>query len=727
MIPAQPACASARVDEGDPPLGLGGHLLLGGAAGLALGLVSHLLWGEAKADVWLAAAVLALLGVLIAVPVRLSAMVVLWARPAGHPVARLRRALATLRTNDRSPGRRAVASLLAAWLSAASVAVAVALGHGLLETVTERELALVLVGTLCAVATAGALLAFFPLREATARALGAVDRRVRLPLPTRPWPYALVFVCLPGLAGSVALLDWARADLGVFAIGFDLLQLLLFELALLPAIRVLLRCFTGRPWALGAVSGAGLASIVVVFLAPVGPAARLSAAPHAGQTAIRLLRLVTDVDRDGSSGILAGGDCAPFDGAVHPGAADVPADGIDADCDGIDPRPRDAAASTASGALPPEQVRPYDVVVILVDALRADHLGATGHERRATPNLDALAADSFLFTQAYSTASATRVAMSCLVTGRWPTRVPWRGGRTDLADHADTLAERLADLDYHSEAWVNRWVQGRLPGLAQGFAVFRPALSLAEQRDDHAHSGAMLAHRLLRVLDERDPARPLFLYTYFEDPHHPYRTHPEPDVRFGKKVRERYDGELAYADRRVGMILEHLRWGGRWDDTVVVVLGDHGEEFGEHGGWRHARTLYEEALRVPILLRVPGLGLGKIDTPVSLVDIVPTVLELVGLEGDPADIDGRSLLIPALTGADDPERAILAELRGQSNAHHLRSLRRGRWKLIRDLTDSRTMLFDLVADPGEKTDLAETQPDVVEELEQLLAEIGASR
>jgi arylsulfatase A-like enzyme len=709
-----------------PPLPLRGHLALAVLAGILLGAVAAVGAGE-PATAWLAAACWGLTGALLA-PLQWAAVRGLGAvAPVRAAAAALRGRLATLRGYGppRAPGLAAVAGLLVAAALVVGLALFGRAVHERLETVTEAGVA----GAILAAALVGALLAAVvaagPLAALLAAALRAVDRRLRLPLPAHPAPWAALLFAVPLVVGALLVLSRVRPHVGALAAGLDAAVWAGVEIALVP-----LAAWLARRLAKLALRGALVAAVLLatagVLAAPADDARALVGAEHPGAGAAIALRVLSDVDRDGSAALLGGGDCAPFDAAVHPGAPDAASDGIDSDCDGIDPAPQPPGA-VVSNALPPALVRDWDVVLIVVDALRADQVGAIAGAGEFTPFLDAFARESLVFTNASSTASGTRVAMPTLLTGTWPARTPWRPGTTDLADAAVTLPERLGAAGWQTIGVVNRWVAGQMKGLAQGFDEYGPNLTLDEQKAHQDRAAGLLTHRLIDRLVRRSGDAPLFLYVYYEDAHHPYTTRKSPERRFGAAAKERYDGDIAYADRQLGVLLEHLRWSGRWDRTVVIVVADHGEEFGEHGGQRHARTLFEEVLRVPIVVRVPGLEPRQVDAPVSLVDVVPTVLELTGQPLDAASVDGRSLFLPALAGVVDPDRPILSELRGQPRAHHLRAVRSGRWKLVQDLTASTVALYDLEADPGETADVAAAHPAVRDALLKTLAAASAAR
>jgi len=187
-----------------------------------------------------------------------------------------------------------------------------------------------------------------------------------------------------------------------------------------------------------------------------------------------------------------------------------------------------------------------------------------------------------------------------------------------------------------------------------------------------------------------------------------------------------YDGEIAFTDRAIGRLLAGLTSLGLAERTVVVLFADHGEEFGDHGGIAHGHTLYGELLHIPLIIRAPGFAPRRVSALVRQIDVMPTVLELLGLPV-PEDLEGTSL-VPAMRGEPLPDLPVLGELR-QSQRHRFDSLQRGSWKLLLDRVADRVALYDLASDPGEHEDVAASEPEraraMRDELEALQA--GARR
>ncbi len=357
-----------------------------------------------------------------------------------------------------------------------------------------------------------------------------------------------------------------------------------------------------------------------------------------------------------------------------------------------------ACSGTKEPAPPPG---PRDLLLITIDTARADRFS-----RGTTPHVDALATQGAAFSNAITPVPLTLPAHASLMTGRLPASHTVRdNGTFHLPDSETTLAEVLDKAGYTTGAFLGSQVLDRRYGLAQGFATYddrMPDSGDAVFRFYAERPGEEVAAAALRWLQTQPPGKPLFAWVHLFDPHAPYRP-PEPErSRYGAS----YDGEIAYADRVVDQVVEAWSRARGLDRTVVVVTADHGEGLGEHGEATHGVLVHEATLRVPLVLRVPGMGKETIDAPVSLIDIFPTLLGVLHLPL-PRAVQGRDLG-PLLRGEDVPWKrtsgyaeSLYAEL------HHgcapLRALREGKWKLVRGKVDE---LYDLTRDPGESRDLA---------------------
>lgn len=374
----------------------------------------------------------------------------------------------------------------------------------------------------------------------------------------------------------------------------------------------------------------------------------------------------------------------------------------------------------------------FDLVLITLDTTRADHLGCYGHGAGATPELDALAARGVRFAHAYAPVPMTLPSHATILTGVYP---PGHGVRTNgefrLPPEARTAAEILRERGYQTAAFVASFVLDARFGLDQGFdhydftAERTPASHTVGQPERSARSVTEAALRWLRA---RTADRPFFLWVHYFDPHAPYAPPPQFAGRFPG---DPYLAEIAVMDSEIGRLLEGLQAAGAASRSIVVAVGDHGESRGEHDELFHAATIYQGAVRVPFIVAAPGaVAQGTVidDTAVSLADVLPTVLDLMGI-ADPvaaAAADGRSLCGPA----GGPDRIVYLETmdtyltRGWAP---LFGACRVRDKLIRA---PRPEYFDLRADPKELDNLlagASTLPDGARELDRFLDDYLADK
>ncbi len=454
------------------------------------------------------------------------------------------------------------------------------------------------------------------------------------------------------------------------------------------------------------------------------PGPRLVLARSHGWTpaVIAGLRKATDFDHDGVSGLFGGGDCRPWDPSIHPGALDVPGNGVDEDCWGGDASPGEGASSRPVRVAPPDGwPRPRNLLLVTVDALRADHLGLYGYHRATSPNLDALGERAIVFQQFYSPSPCTRWALPMIMVSRYPADIPWdRSTWPHRVPRSETtMAELLQRAGYQT---ATPWHMRGTFGLDQGFG--RWDTTLAKQRKDRAPD---LTAKGIELLDEL-AARRFFLWLHYYDPHAPYRHNRVPGLpKFGDRPVDRYDEEIALADHGIGELLKHLDALGLTDDTIVVITADHGEAFGEHGGHHHYCQLYQEMIRIPLIVRVPGLGPARISAPSSLVDLAPTILDLLGVDdaGAHGQWQGASLVpylfpdtYPGLARALTPVFASLAFF--PKDGCRARAVILGNLKLIHDPVAGVTELFDLATDPLERHDLSGAREADVDRLMGLL-------
>ena len=384
-----------------------------------------------------------------------------------------------------------------------------------------------------------------------------------------------------------------------------------------------------------------------------------------------------------------------------------------------------AIAVAAALVLQRRQSAPVNVLLVSIDTLRADRLGSYGYARAATPVLDRLAAEGVRFAEATTTAPLTLPAHTSLLTGTFPMAHGVRdNGGFYVSDEQVTLAEALRARGYRTGGFVGAFVLDRRWGIAQGFDTWFDDFDLSSTdlpgMDAIQRRGSDVVDRALSWLAERQ--EPFFAFVHLYDPHTPYEA-PEPyRSRFPRDLPGGYDAEVAYTDAQVGRLLDALAQDNRLDRTVVVVVADHGEALGDHGEATHGFFIYQPSLHVPLIVRAPGVDPGVVAQPVRLVDVMPTVLELVGI-APPSEVQGTSL-VPAMSG-EVLDLLTYSETwypRHHYNWSELRAVRSGRYKFV---LAPRPELYDLQSDPAEKNNLIQVRAATAGTLARSLSELVA--
>jgi len=368
--------------------------------------------------------------------------------------------------------------------------------------------------------------------------------------------------------------------------------------------------------------------------------------------------------------------------------------------------------------------RQLDVVLITIDTLRADHLGCYGDRKIETPNLDALAASGSRFSNAYTPVPITLPAHTAIMTGRYPMGTGMHDfSGNKLPPETATLATILSGKGYETAAFVSAAVLDSRFGLNEGFDEYYDHFDFSRLDESSLdlieRPGDQTVDRALRWLSERhqaaNPQRPFFLWVHLYDPHYPYNP-PEP---YATRYRDRlYDGEIAFADAQAGRLLAWMKDQKLSDSALVVVAGDHGEGLGEHGEKNHGFFIYNSTLHVPLIVRIPGVTPGVVQSNVSLIDVMPTVLD--GLKiGIPAGIQGRSLIVDMRGGhasPSEPPPELYAETYLPLLHFRWSNLRAIQVQGLKYIDAPRPELYDLRADPGEIKDLIGQRPAVAREL-----------
>ncbi len=400
------------------------------------------------------------------------------------------------------------------------------------------------------------------------------------------------------------------------------------------------------------------------------------------------------------------------------------------------------------------RVRP-DILLVTLDTTRADHTSTYGYDRPTTPRLDGLAREGVRFDAAYAPMATTLPAHASLFTAELPRSLGVTKNGAVLSPDHRTLAERLADVGYRTAAFVSSFPVDRMFGLDQGFEVYDDDFTdgscptkiqewegFGTERG-FCRRGANTTRRTLEWLDANDylappgDEAPFFVWVHYFDAHAPYLPAeedaeifpPEFDGWLSAKTAA-YDGEIHYADRALGALLDRLDQAGRLDDTLVVVAADHGEGLMQHGHMHHSLLIYEEDVRVPLVVRWPGRVAGgrAIAEPVQLADLPPTLLDVAGAPPFETGV-GRSLAATLLDDARlDPERPIFLQRReyeekvveGRPVEGEKLGVRRGRWKYIEAPDEGTAELYDLESDPHERTNVLFSHPGPRQKLEKTL-------
>jgi arylsulfatase A-like enzyme len=423
----------------------------------------------------------------------------------------------------------------------------------------------------------------------------------------------------------------------------------------------------------------------------------------------KLAEWVLDFDRDGYSVLLGGGDCDDRRADVNPGHREILDDGVDHNCIG--------GPLTAQGLedwnrehtslhLPPDATaKRLNVIYVFVDAMRADHLSAYGYNRNTSPNLDKLASRSSLFEHAFTPAPNTFEALPKFTQGAY-----WDA-------HLETWPEILARNGYDALLFPRRIATLRRH--VKGMKIVEGAGGTFRETIDAA----------ITVLGGIPKDRPFAAYLYSTDTHRPYRPHAE--ANYGSSTIDLYDSEVSYVDFHLGRLFDSLEQSGRLEETIIVIMADHGESLGERGVYKHSSQLYNEQTHVPLIIHFPGVAPRSIKDYVSTIDLGPTILNAVGLDY-PKKCAGVSLM-PLVRGQPFEHPPIYGEQTTQEVNPFVQPyqnvdpelkkymiITQDGFKLIYNRDYYSFELYDLANDPREIRNLYDRVPDKAADLRKRL-------
>ncbi|MEJ7597393.1 MAG: sulfatase-like hydrolase/transferase [Kofleriaceae bacterium] len=546
---------------------------------------------------------------------------------------------------------------------------------------------------------------------------------------------AIVIVALGGFVGGVV---WAKRNLlGTGYPSAHILGTFAMIVAAGAAVRVIRR--VRMPvWAIAAVvavtSGIGVAAITSGLERPTDRRI-ITTYGDQGRDLVSVWRKLFDFDRDGSSALLGGGDCDDRDPAKKPGALDVAGDGIDQDCDGADavkveapppPRAEDLATWRARPEVTAllERTKGMNLILISVDALRADPLAPGAPGRAEFPRLCKLLDESVWFTRAFSPGAGTDISTYTLLTGRMD---PYQSIDVTLPEALRTHGLFTARA-LPSE--VLRHVGTTM--LDRGFERTRTVVTDTEKKDiGNRITGELTTDEGLKAIAAAGN-RQFFTWVHYFDVHEHHQLEVpaallEGVSDGGSENAHHYRGLLLSVDRAVGRLLDELTAKGLADKTIVVFLSDHGESLKEDPRLldTHGFVAYAPLTRIPMAIRIPGIQPGQRTEPVSLVDLAPTLMTLLGSRERMGTLDGIDL-VPSLFDGPAPlrpakDRALVI--------HEERQWSVVEWpyQLLVRPADDVTELYDLEKDPTLRDDLSTKQPDLTRRLRARYGEAPAVR
>ncbi len=485
-----------------------------------------------------------------------------------------------------------------------------------------------------------------------------------------------------------------------------------------------------------------------------------------GRSLVQVLAGLTDRDGDGFSVAYGGHDCDDSRAWVHPGAVDPAGDGIDADCFDGDGLTRESVVYSdgSFGELPDSLPEQPNILFVTVDALRFDHTSCAAYERDTTPFLRELCDEGSVFENVYAPSTRSIRSIPAFFTGLYPSEIAYGPEYLwpTLLPENDTLAEHLGRAGYRNEAAIGTDYFKDIDGFFQGFAQVQQAREYKPSRGEVVDRALTQLRRLTarnrmfveaaqeQANQESDassdenaaqdgdsasqigvavnapraaPTRvPWFQWTHLFNVHGPYLQDGHAS-RYGDSQMDKYDTEIRLMDDQLRRLIEGVRAMPEGENTVIVFASDHGEAFYEHGYTGHSRHLYDVELRASLMVVAPGFEPSRIEQRVSLMDLMPTILNLAGTEVS-TPIAAHSL-VPLMSGegrgGHDDGRTLFAELLPDGmHPFDQKAVIQGDWKWITWVREGTEVLFHLGDDPGETRDLLDEERERATELQATL-------